>query len=97
MPAPRSSRPTIPDRVFYATNEHVLDEKGYGRGAVDRIITYYHQALAAHQAGDDEVASTAFGWIGALLRRHPPALTHELRRDRPRHVAQQRYEKLVDR
>jgi hypothetical protein len=52
-----------PDKVFWATNEHVFNEKGYGRGAVDRITTFYHQALAAHQAGDDATASIAFGWM----------------------------------
>jgi hypothetical protein len=52
-----------PDKVFYATNEHVFNQKGYGRGAVDRITTFYHQALAAHQAGDDHTASIAFGWM----------------------------------
>lgn len=52
-----------PDKVFYATNEHVFNEKGYGRGAVDRITTFYHQALVAHEAGDEQTASTAFGWM----------------------------------
>ncbi len=52
-----------PDTQFYATNEHVFNEKGYGRGAVDRITTFYHQALVAHQAGDDHAASVAFGWL----------------------------------
>jgi hypothetical protein len=52
-----------PDKVFWATNEHVFNEKGYGRGAVDRITEFYHQALVAHQAGDDHTASMAFGWM----------------------------------
>ena len=38
-----------PDKLFWATNEHVFNEKGYGRGAVDRIAEFYHQALVAHQ------------------------------------------------
>ena len=46
-----------------ATNEHVFNEKGYGRGAVDRITEFYHQALTAHLAGDDATASIAFGWM----------------------------------
>ena len=50
-------------KVFFATNEHVFNEKGYGRGAVDRITEFYHQALTAHLAGDDQTASTAFGWM----------------------------------
>ena len=52
-----------PDKVFWAANEHVFYEKGYGRGAVDRISEFYHQALVAHQAGDDVTASTTFGWM----------------------------------
>lgn len=52
-----------PDKLFWATNEHVFHEKGYGRGAVDRIAEFYRQALTAHLAGDDQVASTAFGWM----------------------------------
>ena len=52
-----------PDKVFWATNEHVFNEKGYGRGAVDRITEFYHQALVAHQAGDDLTASITFGWM----------------------------------
>jgi hypothetical protein len=52
-----------PDKLFWATNEHVFYEKGYGRGAVDRIAEFYHQALSAHLAGDDQTASTAFGWM----------------------------------
>jgi len=52
-----------PDKLFWATNEHVFFERGYGRGAVDRIAEFYHQALAAHLAGDDQMASTAFGWM----------------------------------
>ncbi len=52
-----------PDKVFWAANEHVFYEKGYGRGAVDRISEFYHQTLIAHQAGDDATASTTFGWM----------------------------------
>ena len=52
-----------PDKVFWAANEHVFYEKGYGRGAVDRISEFYHQTLVAHQAGDDATASTTFGWM----------------------------------
>jgi hypothetical protein len=52
-----------PDKIFWATNEHVFYEKGYGRGAVDRIAEFYHQALTAHLAGDDQTASIAFGWM----------------------------------
>jgi hypothetical protein len=52
-----------PDKVFWATNEHVYNEKGYGRGAVDRVSEFYHQALTAHLAGDDATASIAFGWM----------------------------------
>ena len=52
-----------PDKIFWATNEHVFNEKGHGRGAVDRITEYYHQALVAHQAGDDLTASITFGWM----------------------------------
>jgi hypothetical protein len=52
-----------PDKVFWAANEHVFYEKGYGRGAVDRVSEFYHQALAAHLAGDDATASIAFGWM----------------------------------
>ena len=52
-----------PDTQFRAINEHVYKEKGYGRGAVDRITTFYHEALVAHQAGDDATASIAFGWL----------------------------------
>jgi len=52
-----------PDKVFWAANEHVFYEKGYGRGAVDRISEFYHQTLVAHQAGDDARASTTFGWM----------------------------------
>jgi hypothetical protein len=52
-----------PDKVFKATNEHVYFEKGYGRGAVDRVAEFYHQALVAHQAGDDLTASITFGWM----------------------------------
>ncbi len=52
-----------PDKVFWATNEHVFNEKGYGRGAVDRIAEFYHRALTAHAAGDDITASIAFGWM----------------------------------
>ena len=56
-----------PDKVFWAVNEHVFNEKGYGRGAVDRIATFYHQALVAHQAGDDLTASIRFGWMAHYL------------------------------
>jgi zinc dependent phospholipase C len=52
-----------PDKVFWAVNEHVFNEKGYGRGAVDRITEFYHQTLTAHLAGDDQTASIAFGWM----------------------------------
>jgi hypothetical protein len=52
-----------PDKLFWATNEHVFNEKGYGRGAVDRIAEFYHEAMAAHQAGDDLTASITFGWM----------------------------------
>jgi hypothetical protein len=52
-----------PDKVFWAVNEHVFYEKGYGRGAVDRITEFYHQALTAHLAGDDLTASISFGWM----------------------------------
>ena len=52
-----------PDTVFFATNEHVFNEKGYGRGAVDRITEFYHQVLTLHAAGDDHAASVAFGWM----------------------------------
>jgi hypothetical protein len=52
-----------PDKVFWAANEHVFYEKGYGRGAVDRISEFYHRTLVAHQAGDDATASTTFGWM----------------------------------
>ncbi len=52
-----------PDKLFWAANEHVFYEKGYGRGAVDRISEFYHQALTAHAAGDDHAASLAFGWM----------------------------------
>ncbi len=52
-----------PDKLFWAPNEHVFNEKGYGRGAVDRITEFYHQALTAHLAGDDQTASIAFGWM----------------------------------
>jgi hypothetical protein len=52
-----------PDKVFWATSEHVFNEKGYGRGAVDRITEFYHEALVAHQAGDDLTASIRFGWM----------------------------------
>ena len=52
-----------PDKVFWAANEHVFYEKGYGRGAVDRISEFYHETLVAHQAGDDATASTTFGWM----------------------------------
>src|SRR6476660_9789478 len=52
-----------PDKVFWAANEHVFYERGYGRGAVDRISEFYHQTLVAHQAGDDATASTRFGWM----------------------------------
>lgn len=52
-----------PDKLFWAPNEHVFNEKGYGRGAVDRITEFYHQALVAHLAGDDQTASVAFGWM----------------------------------
>ena len=52
-----------PDKVFWAANEHVFYEKGYGRGAVNRISEFYHQTLVAHQAGDDATASIRFGWM----------------------------------
>ena len=52
-----------PDTQFFATYEHVFKERGRGRGAVDRIAEYYHQALVAHAAGDDATASVAFGWL----------------------------------
>jgi hypothetical protein len=52
-----------PDTQFRAINEHVYKEKGYGRGAVDRITTFYHEALVAHRAGDEATASIAFGWL----------------------------------
>ncbi|MEO8437118.1 MAG: hypothetical protein ABI562_01575 [Chloroflexota bacterium] len=52
-----------PDKLFWAVNEHVFYDKGYGRGAVDRISEFYHQALTAHAAGDDHTASIAFGWM----------------------------------
>jgi hypothetical protein len=84
-----------PDKVFYATNEHVFNEKGYGRGAVDRITEYYHQALVAHQAGDDHTASLAFGWMahyyGDILQ---PFHTNYAAIDRD--VSHSRYEHLVD-
>ncbi|MFL5712622.1 MAG: zinc dependent phospholipase C family protein [Chloroflexota bacterium] len=84
-----------PDKVFYATNEHVFNEKGYGRGAVDRITTYYHQALAAHQAGDDHTASIAFGWMahyyGDILQ---PFHTNYAAIDLK--TSHSRYEHLVD-
>ena len=84
-----------PDKVFYATNEHVFNEKGYGRGAVDRITTFYHQALVAHQAGDDETASIAFGWMahyyGDILQ---PYHTNYAAVDLD--VSHRRYELLVD-
>lgn len=56
-----------PDKVFWAVNEHVFYEKGYGRGAVDRISEFYHETLAAHQAGDDATASIAFGWMAHFI------------------------------
>ena len=52
-----------PDKLFWATNEHVFNEKGHGRGAVDRISEFFHEALVAHQAGDDLTASIRFGWM----------------------------------
>ena len=81
--------------MFYATNEHVFNEKGYGRGAVDRITEFYHQALAAHQAGDDHTASIAFGWMahyyGDILQ---PFHTNYAAIDRD--TSHRRYELLVD-
>jgi len=56
-----------PDKVFWAVNEHVFYERGYGRGAVDRISEFYHETLAAHQAGDDATASIAFGWMAHFV------------------------------
>jgi hypothetical protein len=52
-----------PDTQFYASNEHVFYEQGYGRGAVDRITKYFHEALVAHADGDDHKASIRFGWM----------------------------------
>jgi len=84
-----------PDKVCYATNEHVFNEKGYGRGAVDRITTFYHQALAAHQVGDDHTASIAFGWMahyyGDILQ---PFHTNYAAIDLD--TSHSRYEHLVD-
>ena len=84
-----------PDKVFFATNEHVFNEKGYGRGAVDRISEFYHQALVAHQAGDDHTASMAFGWMahyfGDITQ---PYHTNYAAVDRG--VSHRRYELLVD-
>ena len=95
MSVRRSSRRDDPDKVFYATNEHVFNEKGYGRGAVDRITTFYHQALAAHQAGDDQAASIAFGWMahyyGDILQ---PYHTNYAAIDLD--ASHSRYEMLVD-
>lgn len=84
-----------PDKDFYATNEHVFNEKGYGRGAVDRITEFYHQALVAHQAGDDHTASIRFGWMahyyGDILQ---PFHTNYAAIDRD--TSHRRYELLVD-
>ena len=84
-----------PDKVFFATNEHVFNEKGYGRGAVDRISEFYHQALVAHQAGDDHTASMAFGWMahyfGDITQ---PYHTNYAAVDRG--TSHRRYELLVD-
>lgn len=52
-----------PDKLFWAINEHVFYDRGYGRGAVDRVSEFYHRALTAHAAGDDHTASIAFGWM----------------------------------
>ena len=83
-----------PDKVFYATNEHVFNEKGYGRGAVDRITTFYQQALDAHRLGDDYTASVAFGWMahyfGDILQ---PFHTNYAAVDRD--ASHSRYEHLV--
>ncbi len=83
-----------PDKVFWATNEHVFNEKGYGRGAVDRITEFYHQALVAHQAGDDLTASITFGWMahyyGDILQ---PYHTNYAAIDLD--ASHRRYEKLV--
>ena len=50
-----------PDTQFRRAGEHVFMEKGYGRGAVDRIVQNYHLAFTAHAAGDNATASIAFG------------------------------------
>ena len=83
-----------PDTQFFASGEHVFNEKGYGRGAVDRIVENYHLAFTAHAAGDDATASIAFGWLahyyGDILQ---PYHTNHDAVDRK--VSHHRYESLV--
>ncbi len=84
-----------PDKDFYASNEHVFYEQGYGRGAVDRITKYYHEALVAHAGGDDRKASIRFGWLahyyGDILQ---PFHTNHAALDRK--ASHKAYELLVD-
>ncbi|MBA3235146.1 MAG: hypothetical protein H0T59_04005 [Chloroflexi bacterium] len=84
-----------PDQDFYASNEHVFYEQGYGRGAVDRIAKYYHEALVAHAGGDDRKASIRFGWLahyyGDILQ---PFHTNHAALDRK--ASHKAYELLVD-
>lgn len=56
-----------PDTQFRAGDEHVYYDKGNLRGAPDRVATFFHQALVAHQAGDDLTASIRFGWLAHFL------------------------------
>ena len=83
-----------PDTQFRRAGEHVFMEKGYGRGAVDRIVQNYHLAFTAHAAGDNATASIAFGWLahyyGDILQ---PYHTNHDAVDRD--VSHQRYERLV--
>ena len=84
-----------PDKDFYASNEHVFYEQGYGRGAVDRISKYYHEALVAHAGGDHRKASIRFGWLahyyGDILQ---PFHTNHAGLDRK--SSHRAYELLVD-
>ncbi len=84
-----------PDKDFYASNEHVFYEQGYGRGAVDRIAKYYHEALVAHGDGDDRKASIRFGWLahyyGDIIQ---PFHTNHAAVDRK--ASHKAYELLVD-
>ena len=84
---PRCSRRDDPDKLFWATNEHVFNEKGHGRGAVDRISRVLSPGAGRAPGRRRSDGLDHLRLDGPLLRGHPPALSHQLRGHRSRRLA----------